>query len=79
MTSYFNDFNVFEYGKNILDRLDVSYGRACMATSREEYFTNMLDYLLDDNERHCTPLSSKKLQEVVSRVIEEEESIPNAT
>ena len=28
-------FNVFECGRNILDRLDVSYERVCMATARE--------------------------------------------
>ena len=28
-------FNVFECGRNILDRLDVSYERACMANVRE--------------------------------------------
>ena len=31
MTKYFNAFPVFECGRNILDRLDVSYERACMA------------------------------------------------
>ena len=46
------------------------YERACMATARKEYFMKMLDYLLDDNERHSTPLPSKNLQEAVSRVME---------
>ena len=31
---YFNAFNVFECGGKILDRLDVSYERAFMATPR---------------------------------------------
>ena len=30
---YFNAFNLFEWVKNILDILDVSYERACMATA----------------------------------------------
>ena len=33
----------------------------------------MFDSILDNNERHGTPSSSKKLQEAVSRVTEEEE------
>ena len=44
-----------------------------MATAREEYLTNMLDSILDHNHCQGTPLSSKKLQEAVSRVMEEEE------
>ena len=54
-------FNVFECGRKILDRLDVSYERACMSTAREEYYTKMLDYLIDHNDRHGTLLFSKKL------------------
>ena len=30
-------FNVLKCGRNILDRIDVSYERACMVTAREEY------------------------------------------
>ena len=51
-----------------------------MDTEREVYFTKMLNSLIDDNERHGTPLSCKKLQEAVIRVMagtEEEEKIPN--
>ena len=29
-------FNIFECGRNILNRLDVTYERACMATPKEE-------------------------------------------
>ena len=32
VTSY---FNIFECGRNLLDRLDVTYERACMATPKE--------------------------------------------
>ena len=71
--NYFNAFNLLECGRKLLDRIDVSYERACMATPREEYFTKMLDYLLKHNHRHGTPLSSKNLQEEVIRVMEEEE------
>ena len=73
MPRHFNAFNVFKYGRKLLDRLGMSYERECMATSREEYYTKMLDYLLDHNDRHGKPLSSKQLQEAVSRVMVETE------
>ena len=73
MPSYYNSFNVFECGRKILYLLDVSYERACTDTATEEYFTDILDSLIDDNERHSTPLSSKNLQDTFSRVMEEEE------
>ena len=50
----------------------MSYERACMATPREEYFTKMLDSLLEHNHRHGIPFSSKNVQEAVRRVMEEE-------
>ena len=63
-------FNVFGCGRTIMDRLDVPYKRACMATPKEEYFMEMLNPLPEHNHRHGTPLSSKKFQEAVSRVME---------
>ena len=51
----------------------MSYERACIANVREEYYTKMLDSLLDHNDCHGTPLSSKNLQEAVSRVMSETE------
>ena len=44
-----------------------------MATQREEYYTDILNSLLKHNNRHGTSLSSKNLQEAVSRVMEEKE------
>ena len=58
MPNYFNAFNIFKCGRNILDRLDVSYEKAYMATPREEYFTEMLDHLNKYNERHGKQFSS---------------------
>ena len=31
-----NYFNIFEYGRNLLDQLDVTYQRAFMATSAQD-------------------------------------------
>ena len=41
--NYFNIFNVFEWGRNLLYRLEMSYKRVCMATPKEGYFGEMLD------------------------------------
>ena len=35
VSNYFNAFNVFKCGRNILDRIDMSYKRAYMATPKE--------------------------------------------
>ena len=40
-------FNVFKCVRNILNRLDVLYERACMATPRDEYYTNILENLVN--------------------------------
>ena len=76
MPKYFNAFNVLKCGIKLLDRLDMSYERACMVTERKVYFTNMLESILDYNTRHDTPLSSKNIPEEVIRFMsgtEEEE------
>ena len=72
----FNAFNVFRCGRMILERLDVSYERACMATPKEEYFGDILDHLIKHNRRHSTPMSNEKLREAVIRVMEYEEKDP---
>ena len=39
VTSY---FNIFEYGRNLLDQLDVTYQRAFMTTSaQDEYYKEL--------------------------------------
>ena len=35
-------FKVFESGRNLLDRLDVTYQRAFMAIPQDKYYTKML-------------------------------------
>ena len=44
-----------------------------MTTPKEEYFMEMLDYLLEHNHRHGTPLCSKNVREEAIRVMEYEE------
>ena len=42
--------NLFKCGKNILNRLDATHKRACMAISRDIYCTEMLKTLTDHND-----------------------------
>ena len=44
-----------------------------MATPRDEYYTNMLETLIDHYYRHNAPFSSEKLQRAASRVMAETE------
>ena len=55
-------FNIFECGRNILDRLDITYEQACMATPKDKYYTKLLKNLVNDNNRNGTPLSNEKIQ-----------------
>ena len=57
-TSY---FNIFECGRNILDRLDVTYQRAFMATPKDKYYNALLDTLVKDNNRKGETLSNDNI------------------
>ena len=47
VTSY---FNIFEFGRNLLDQLDVKYQRAFMATSAQyEYYKGMMKIIFKAN------------------------------
>ena len=63
-------FNLFECGKNILNRLDATYGRACMATSRDRYYTENFNTLTNYNDRNNTPLSDTNIWEAIGKVME---------
>ena len=52
---------------------DVSYERAYMATSGNEYFTYIIGHLNKYHDRRSQIFSSKKLKEAVLRVMEQEE------
>ena len=67
VTSY---FNIYEYGRNLLDRIDVTYQRAFMATPKEKYYNALLDTLVKDNNIRGVPLSDQKIQEAVSDLME---------
>ena len=56
-----------------MDIIDFSYERSCMATPKEEYYTEMLYSLLEYNHCHGTPFYSRNIQEAVIRVMEDKE------
>ena len=57
-----------------LDRLDVMYGRACVATPKDKYYEKMLETLVSDNNLNGAPLSNEELRQVVNKVMEETEA-----
>ena len=62
----FNVSNIFECGIN---NPDVSYGRAYITTSGDEYFTDIFDHLNKYHDHHGQRLSSIKLKEGVLSVM----------
>ena len=56
-------FNKFEFGRNLLNRLDVTYERACMATPRDKYYTKMLETIVVYNYHHNAPLSNEIIRQ----------------
>ena len=67
-------FNIFECGRNILDRLDVMYEQVCMATPKDKYYEKMLETLVDENNLNSASLYNENLRQVVNKVMEETES-----
>ena len=63
-------FNIFGCGRNLLDRLDVTYERACMSTPKNKYYTKLLKTLVGDNNRNGAPFSNENLQQEVSKLME---------
>ena len=66
-------FKIFECDGNILNILDVTYERACMATQKEKYYMTLVKTLIDHNDRQNLPLSNEKLRQSVSTVMVETE------
>ena len=61
VTSY---FNIFECRRNILDQLDVTYQRAFMATSEDEYDKQMIKIRIKANNEGGK-LCNEKIQQAV--------------
>ena len=67
-------FNIYECGRNLLYRLDVTFQRAFMATPKDKYYNALLYTLVKDNNLRGEPLSNDKIQQTVGKVIEEIEA-----
>ena len=65
-------FNLLEYDENILNRLEVMYKRACMATSRDKYYTEMFRTLTYYNYRNNAPLLNENILKEIYKVTDEE-------
>ena len=66
-------FNIYKCGRNLLDRLDVTYQRAFMATPKDKYYNAFLDTLVKENNLRGEPLSNENIQKEFGKVIEETE------
>ena len=62
-------FNIYECGRNLLERLDVMYQRASMDNPKEKYYNVLLDTLVKDNNISGETLSNEKIQKAVGKVI----------
>ena len=67
-------FNIYKFGRNLLDQLDVMYQQAFMATPKYKYYNALLDTLVKHNNLRGKPLSNENIQKAVSKVIEETEA-----
>ena len=71
MKSY---FHIFECERNLLDRLDVTYQRAFMATPQDKYYTQMLKNIIKVHNCEGEPLSNERLRQAVIDVREENDT-----
>ena len=67
-------FNILEYRRDILDRLNVTCEQACMATPQDKYYNALLNTLDDDNNCKGKLLSAEKLRQAVGKVMKEIEA-----
>ena len=67
-------FNIFEFGRNILDKLDVPYQQAFMVTPKDKYYNLLLDTLVKDNNSKVEPFSNDKIRQAVRLLMEETEA-----
>ena len=75
-------FNIFKCGKNVLNRLGVTYEQACMATPKDKNYTKLLETVIEYNDHHNEPLSNEKIRQAIRTVTEERERknlTPNVT
>ena len=64
-------FNIFGCGRNLLDRIDVTYKRSFMATPQANYYTEMLENPFKMNNFWGEPFSNERLWRAVIDLREE--------
>ena len=65
-------FNIFECGKNLLNKIDANFKLACMATPRDKYHTELFRTITDCNNCNDAPFSNGYIIDTINRVISEE-------
>ena len=58
--------------KNFLNNLDATCKKACIATSKDKYYTKMFNTLTGYNDRKNMPWSNANIIEAICKVMEEE-------
>ena len=61
---------IFECGRNILEKIDVTYQQAFMASPKDKYYNVLLDTLVKDNNLRGEPFSNDNIRQAVGKVIE---------
>ena len=65
-------YKLFWWDKKPVKNIDAMCDWACMATSRDKYYTEMFKTLTDYNNHNNTPLSNSKTQQAIRKSIKEE-------
>ena len=68
MLNYFNTFNIYEYGRKILDRLAMSYERACV-----EITSTISDSTYSNSEEQVEAISDS--EELVESIRDSEDMV----
>ena len=58
-------FNIFECGRNILYRLDVTYQQSFIATPQDLYYTDILENIIKVNNQKVETFSNERLRQAV--------------
>ena len=78
-------FNIFEYGRNLLDQLDVTYQRAFMASpvqeelyqpspARERYYDKMAESLMKAKVGNDVTINNDELHKAITQLKSQKES-----
>ena len=65
-------FNIFDCDKNILNRINATCERACMATAGDKYYTEFFKTITDYNYRNNNPIPNSNILEAIHKFMEEE-------